>query len=210
MSKDDLINELVTQGYLKTPSIIEAFRNIDRANFVLDETKNIAYTNQALTIGEGQTISQPLTVAFMLELLEPKTGEKIMDIGAGSGWQAALLAEITGKKEGTVITIERIPELAEMAKDNIAKYNFISEKTVEVIHADGTEGYEPEAPYDKIIAAAEGKELPKSWKEQLRIGGKIVMPIGNNICLFEKKDNEKWDKKQFFGFAFVPLVSDAD
>src|SRR3989344_867492 len=107
---EGLIQELLSGGYLKTPRIIDAFRLIDRADFVLPEYKDEACGNYPLPIGEGQTISQPLTVAFMLELLNPQPGEKILDIGAGSGWQTALLAEIVGPK-GQIVAIERIPKL---------------------------------------------------------------------------------------------------
>ena len=135
-----MINSLIKDGYLKTLEIIEAFKLIDRTDFVLEEYKNEAYVNAPLPIGFGQTISQPLTVAFMLELLEPKAGEKILDVGAGSGWVSALLAKIVGDK-GKIIGIERISELKEMAEKNIAKYNFIEKGIVKIILGDGAKGY---------------------------------------------------------------------
>src|SRR3990170_6021596 len=132
MTKADLIQELIETGYLKTPRIIDAFQNIDRVDFVPEPFKGEAYENYPLSIGFGQTISQPLTVAFMLELLQPKEGEKILDVGAGSGWLSALLAYIVGNPlrqpangGGKIIGIERIPELKEMAEKNISKYNYI-------------------------------------------------------------------------------------
>ena len=123
-TKNELIKNLIEDGYLKTPNIIEAFRAIDRADFVLPEYRSEAYGNYPLPITGGQTISQPLTVAFMLELLEPQLGEKILDIGAGSGWQTTLLAEIIGAI-GVIVAIERIPELCDFAQKNIDKYGFI-------------------------------------------------------------------------------------
>lgn len=206
-SKEKLIQNLIYDGYLKTPSIIEAFKNIDRADFVPKNFKNIAYENKPLPIDFDQTISQPLTVAFMLELLEPKPGEKILDIGSGSGWQATLLAYIVGNK-GKVITIERIPELKSLAEKNISKYNFIENKIVQIFQGDGVLGYEQEAPYDKIIAAASSKTLPVSWKNQLKIGGKIIAPIGESIYVFKKESQNKFIEEQYFGFTFVPLMSD--
>ena len=116
MEYENLIDSLIKDGYLKTPEIIEAFKAIDRANFVSNELKGDAYLNVPLSIGFGQTISQPLTVAFMLELLQPKKGEKILDVGAGSGWTIALLAFIVGDPPaggGKIIGVERIPELKE-------------------------------------------------------------------------------------------------
>jgi protein-L-isoaspartate(D-aspartate) O-methyltransferase len=204
---ENLIDSLIKDGYLKTPEIIETFKAIDRIDFVLDGHKNEAYINAPLPIGFGQTISQPLTVAFMMELLEPKSGEKILDVGAGSGWTSALLAKIVGEK-GRVIGIERISELKEMAERNISKYNFVEKGIVEIILADGSKGYKKEAPYDKIVAgAAATDDVPIAWKRQLRIGGRIVAPVEHNIIVIDKMSKSKYSQKEYFGFSFVPLVS---
>ena len=215
-----LIDNLINQKWLKTPTIIEAFRNIKRVDFLSaapfrgeprplygrEEISDLADLDRALPIGFGQTISQPLVVAFMLELLQPKTGDKILDVGSGSGWTSALLAEIVGKK-GKVIAIELIPELKEFGKENIAKYNFIEKGIVECIYADGTKGYEKEALFDKILcSAAAQKEIPLAWKEQLKIGGRIVSSVDNSIWLFIKKSEKEFEKKEYPGFALVPLV----
>jgi protein-L-isoaspartate(D-aspartate) O-methyltransferase len=204
MSKDLLIKSLIKDGYLKTPAIIDAFYKIDRIDFVPEDLKQEAYGNYPLPIGYGQTISQPLTVAFMLELLEPKVGEKILDIGSGSGWQTALLAQLVTDK-GKVVAIEIIPELVKLTKENISKYNF--DQIVEVIEGDGSKGYEPLAPYDKIIAAAAAQKIPPLWLNQLKIGGKIVAPVKNSIYLLEKTGPDEFLEKQYFGFSFVPLVT---
>ena len=201
----NLIAQLIKDGYLKTPLIIEAFKNIKREDFIPEGLKDETDVNAPLPIGFGQTISQPLTVAFMLELLGPQPGEKILDIGSGSGWQTALLAYCVGDK-GKVIGIERIKELAEFGKENIAKYNFMKKGIVEIIYADGKDGYEKEAPFDKIIAAASARELPEAWKKQLKIGGKIVAPIEESIWLFTKKSDTEFDSQEFPGFVFVPLL----
>jgi len=205
-AKKNLIKELIEEGYLRTKSIIEAFQKIDRIDFVLEEYKNEAYGNYPLPIGFGQTISQPLTVAFMLELLEPKPGEKILDVGAGSGWQTSLLAYLAGE-QGRVIAIEIIPELKKFAETNIEKYNFIKIGRVELILGDGSKGYQKEAPFDKIIAAAAALSIPPAWKEQLKIGGVIVAPVGQNIVVLKKLNQNEFSQKQYFGFNFVPLVS---
>ncbi len=224
-----LVDSLIEGGWLKTPRIIEAFRKIKRVDFLPDDIKDLAEMNEALPIGYSQTISQPLVVAFMLELLEPKEGEKILDIGSGSGWTSALLGEIVGEK-GKVIAIEIIPELKEFGEKNIAKYNFIEKGIVEFVCADGSKGYPniascPELAegFDKILASASARELPPAWKEQLKIGGRIVTPIGSSIWLFIKKKREKGDEPsvhlhsvlkgfvfeehEYPGFVFVPLIT---
>ena len=173
-----------------------------------EDCKGEACVNAPLPIGFEQTISQPLTVAFMMELLEPKPGEKILDVGAGSGWTAALLAQLVGEN-GRIIGIERIPELAQMAEKNIAKYDFIKNRTVEIILADGSKGYKKEAPFDKIIAGAAAQDdVPLAWKRQLKIGGRIVAPVGNSIIAIDKTGKSKYNVKEYFGFSFVPLIKD--
>lgn len=202
---EKLVNSLVKDGYLKTPEIIEAFKTIDRANFVREEEKENAYVNAPLPIGFNQTISQPLTVAFMLELLGPKKGEKILDIGTGSGWTSALLAQIVGKT-GKIIGLELIPELYEFGRTNISKFNFIKKEIVIFICRDGHKGFEEEMPFDKILASATALKIPLAWKKQLKIGGRIVCPIGNSIFVLEKIDKDQFSEKEYFGFNFVPLV----
>ncbi|GAI40456.1 unnamed protein product, partial [marine sediment metagenome] len=184
-----LIDSLIEQKWLKTPRIINAFRKIKRKDFLPEDMKDLAELNEALSISHGQTISQPLVVAFMLELLEPKPGDKILDIGAGSGWTSALLSEIVGDK-GKVIAIEIIPELVEFGRKNISKYNFVEKGITEFVCADGSKGYEKEAPFDKILCSAEAKEIPRAWKDQLKTEGRIVTPIGSSIWLFIKKSSE--------------------
>ena len=201
-----LINNLIDQGWLKTLTIIEAFRKIKRKDFMPEEMLGLADLDRALPIGFNQTISQPLTVAFMLELLQPKLGDKILDIGSGSGWTSALLAEIVGIK-GRVWAIELIPELKEFGEKNIAKYNFIKKGIVECVCADGTKGYKKEAPFDKILcSAAAQKEIPLTWKEQLKINGRIVSSVDNSIWLFVKKSEKEFEEIEYPGFVFVPLI----
>lgn len=203
---EDLVKELIKEGWLKSKRIIEAFLKIKREDFLPEDSKHLANLNEALPIGYGQTISQPLVVAFMLEKLQPKEGEKILDIGSGSGWTTALLAEIVGEK-GKVIAIEIIPQLLEFGRKNVAKYNFIEKGRVKFIHQDGTKGYPKEAPFDKILCSASAKSLPEAWKRQLKIGGKIVTPIETSIWVFEKEKENQFKKERYPGFVFVPLIS---
>ena len=203
--KNILIQEIINLGYLKSPRIIEAFLAIDRKDFVALEYKDEAYLDIPLPIGFGQTISQPLTVAFMLELLQPKQGDKILDIGSGSGWTTALLAYLV-KPKGKVIALDIIPELVEFAKKNVGKYNFVKKGIVQFLCADGKLGYEKESPYDKILVSASAFEVPQELFKQLKIGGKMVLPIEESIVLIEKTSQNDYKKQEFPGFVFVPLV----
>lgn len=152
-----------------------------------------------------------------MELLQPGIGDKILDIGYGSGWTTALLAEVVGKK-GKVFAIERVPELCEFGKQNVSKYFSIKsypstgsgndEARVEMKCGDGTKGWSENAPFNKIIVGASGEQLPKAWKKQLKVGGRIVVPIRWSIWLFVKKSEDEFEETEFPGFSFVPLISD--
>lgn len=216
---EKLIKELIDFGALKTPDIIAAFKAIDRADFVPAGYKAEAYENYPLPIGFGQTISQPYTVAFMLELLQPYAGEKILDIGSGSGWQTAILAHIVSRSHargnlpvspGKVFAIEVIPELKELGEKNISKYDFIKSEIASFVAANAEDGLPNEAPFDKIIvAAALSDGIPESWKNQLKICGKIVTPVRSSIVLLTKNGENGYEEQEFPGFAFVPFVRSA-
>ncbi|MBW6440733.1 protein-L-isoaspartate(D-aspartate) O-methyltransferase [Patescibacteria group bacterium] len=198
-----LVENLIRTGILKTPKIIDAFYEVDRIDFVLQEARRKAYFDRPLPIGFGQTISQPLVVAFMIELLQPQEGEKILDIGFGSGWQSCLLAKIVGGR-GQVFAIERIPEIYKFGQQNCEKYIY---QNIKLILGNGSRGYEKEAPYDKIIvAAAAFREVPTKLEQQLAKGGRLVIPVDNSIWLIEKKGKDKFIRREFPGFAFVPLI----
>ncbi len=199
-----LIQELIRQGYLKTPEIIDAFKHIDRKDFVLDAYSERAYENIPLPIGNDQTISQPATVAFMLELLQPRQGNKILDIGSGSGWQSALLAHIVGPK-GHVYALELIKELEQFGEQNIEKYDFITEERVRCFCINAQNGLKQYAPYDRIIAAASLHSIPKSWIKQLAPGGRIVAPIEESIVLMAKDKKDTLHLEEYPGFRFVPF-----
>lgn len=210
-----LIDSLIKDSWLKTPRIIEAFRAIRRVDFIPEEMKGLAELNEALPIGEGQTISQPLVVAFMLEQLQPEPGDKILDVGSGSGWTTALLAHVISRsyapvrrsRTGKVISIEITPELKNFGEKNVAKYNFTGKGAAEFILADGSKGYEKEAPYDKILcSAAVQAEMPEAWKKQLEVGGRIVAPVQSSIWLLIKKNETEFEEIEYPGFVFVPLI----
>lgn len=207
-----LVEDLIKQGYLRTPKIIKAFRSINRSDFVLPEDLKYAKENTPLSIGHEQTISQPLTVAFMMELLAPRAGDKILDVGSGSGWTVALLADIVGAK-GKVRGIERISDLVHFGKSNLKKYNFINKGIASIRKGDGYKGLPEFAPFDKIIVAASGSKIPVALKDQLKIGGRLVMPIGDqfqsqDIVALTRNTASDFSAIRYPGFIFVPLINE--
>ncbi len=193
-----------TNSVVKEPRIKEAFRRIKREDFVREEDKAFAYEDRPLNIDYAQTISQPTVVAQMLQLLNPKTGGKYLDIGAGSGYVSALLGKIVGQN-GKVIGLERIQLLAEQARENIAKYPEIS--NVNVFFKDGKKGFTEEAPYDGIHVGAAYEQIPEELLDQLKVGGKLVAPTKeNDIRLITRETPEKRSEKIFPGYIFVPIV----
>ncbi len=205
VKKNNLSKYLDDFGLIKREDVKKAFEKVDRADFVHPEARDRAYHNTALPIGDGQTISQPQVVAFMLHLLEPKKGGNFLDIGFGSGWTTALLAEIIGN--GKVIAIERIESIYEFGKNNINKYDYIERGVVELFCGDGREGKESHAPYDGILISASDKDaqLPLKIRDQLKDGGRIVMPIRDSLFLFTKKGSD-FEMCEYEGYSFVPLV----
>jgi protein-L-isoaspartate(D-aspartate) O-methyltransferase len=200
-----LVNNLIKKGYLKSDIIIDAFSEIGRIEFVRPEFEKEAEADIPLPIGYGQTISQPLTVAFMFELLNPEKGQNILDIGSGSGWTTALLSYIVGSK-GKIIALERIPELCEQGKRNTDKFRFVKDEITEFYCEDGSKGFEKNSPYDRILVSAMTEDIPSALKSQLKIGGKMVIPVHNDIWYLEKRGEDDFYKEEFPGFSFVPLI----
>ncbi|MDE2218310.1 MAG: protein-L-isoaspartate O-methyltransferase [Patescibacteria group bacterium] len=198
-----LISRLKEKGLLHLKELEDAFRTIDRADFVPEDYRVESYEDYPLPIGFGQTISQPTTVAFMLELLDLKNGDKTLDVGSGSGWTTALVAEMI-KPRGKVWGLEIIPELVELGRKNLAKFKL---PNAEIFQAGEKLGFPDRAPYDKILVSAEAEELPKDLLEQLKIGGIIVIPIKNTLYKIEKLTGGKTKETIFPGFVFVPLMS---
>ncbi len=194
----------MASGYLKTSIVINAMSKVRREEFVTEEQKDYAYHDCPLPIGHGQTISAPHMVAIMTEALDVREEQKILEIGAGSGYQAAVLAEIV--KKGEIITVERIPEVAEFARENLKKAGY---KNVDVIVGDGTLGYTEEAPYDRIIVTAGAPKIPDALAEQLADNGRLLIPVGGSWCqelVSLDKKSGNLERKNLGGCMFVPLI----
>ncbi len=202
---EKLIENLISRNVLKTPRIIQTFKKIPRHLFVSEEYLSHAYADYPLPTMHGQTISQPYTVAIMIEALQPKKENNILEIGTGSGWTVCLLSHIVGK-EGKVVTIDVYQDLIDFAKENIKKTKL---KNIKVICGDGKLGYEKNAPYDCVLINAACDEIPKPVIDQTKIHGRIVAPVnsffGQRMIVAEKISKNKLKKKDLGSFVFVPL-----
>lgn len=199
-----MIEGLIAAGHLKSESVIEAMQKVERHLFVPDKMKKYAYSDQPLPVGEEQTISAPHMVAIMCDLLRLEEGLKILEIGAGTGYHACVVAQIT---KGNVYSIESRANLLKNAKENVKRAGCTG---VELIEGDGTEGYEKEAPYDRVYVTAGAPDVPAPLVDQLRLGGLLLIPVGprymQNLVLLEKTKSGEVEKKKLSGCAFVPLI----
>jgi protein-L-isoaspartate(D-aspartate) O-methyltransferase len=208
-----LITSLQRQGYLKSSPVIQAMETVPRHEFLPPAHNQTAYDDRPQDIGFGQTISAPHMNAVMCELLELVPGLSVLEIGAGSGYHAALCAHLVQGtslgEDGHIYTIERIPELAQFAEQNIERVGLSS--LITVICGDGTEGAPEYQPFDRILVTAAAPSIPPPLKDQLKVGGIFVIPVGNrafyqNLIVVERKSEEKWEQKTIFGVVFVPLI----
>ncbi len=198
-----MVEEQIVARGVRDRRVIEAMKKVPRHLFVPPEYRSEAYNDYPLSIGRGQTISQPYIVAVMTEALELFGDEKVLEIGTGSGYQAAILAEIA--KE--VCTVERDPVLMERARRILEELGYTN---IKYKVGDGSLGWPEEAPFDRIIVTCAAPNIPKPLKEQLKIGGIIVIPIGprySQILIKARKVSpDELDSESIFGCAFVPLV----
>lgn len=197
----ELVDDMIFSNMLKSPHIIDAFRAVDRKYFVPASFAEHTYIDAPIPIGNSQTISQPSTVAFMLEKLAPQKGDKVLDIGSGSGWTTALLCHIVGEK-GSVTGVERVGDLVEQGQKNLSQFDF----THGCIKKAGEKLGLPDEEFDRILVSAAADEIPEELFSQLKIGGTLVIPVENSIYKFTKISEEQIENEAFYGFVFVPLI----
>ena len=188
---------------ITSDSVLKAFLAVPRELFVDPSYRDQSYADHPLPIGCEQTISQPTTVMLMLQLLEVLPGQRVLEIGTGSGYNAALLAELTGE----VVTVERHLQLVKIAQENLKQAGY---EDVIVVKGDGKQGYAAQAPYDRIMVTAAAHQVPQQLKDQLSVGGQLVAPIGATygceMLTLKKISSENFQTSGHGLFSFVPLV----
>jgi protein-L-isoaspartate(D-aspartate) O-methyltransferase len=210
MSDDDqeprnrMVERQIAARGITAARVLDAMRTVRRELFVPEAERGYAYNDAPLPIGAGQTISQPYIVAYMIEALELESADKVLEIGAGSGYAAAVLAEIVAQ----VYAIERIGDLAEMARSNLERAGYAN---VEVHHADGTLGWPEAAPFDAILVSAGAPERPRALMSQLAEGGRMVVPVGahpseQRLVRITRTGPETFAEERLAHVRFVPLI----
>jgi protein-L-isoaspartate(D-aspartate) O-methyltransferase len=185
--------------------VVQAMFRVPREIFVAEEIRSQAYEDTPLPIGHGQTISAPHMVAIMCDILDLQKGMTVLEVGGGSGYHAAVIAEIIGPK-GHVYSVERVPELVSQARDNLKQAGILN---VAMVQGDGSAGLPEHAPYDRISVAATAPAVPEPLKDQLKVGGKLVIPVGvgyQELLLVTRKNGFLVEEKM--GVVFVPLIGE--
>jgi len=206
--RNRLVDDLKMRGYVTSKAVEDAMRRVPREEFLPADLREEAYVDSPLPIGEGQTISAPHMVAIMAENLDLKTGQKILEVGTGSGYHAAVCAEVIAP-DGHIYSIERITSLASFAEDNLKRTGYA--KLVTVILGDGSKGLPDHAPYDRIFVAAGAPDVPSPLTAQLTPGGKLLVPVGTRWyqdLIRVTRQGAKLEKENLGGCVFVPLVGE--
>jgi protein-L-isoaspartate(D-aspartate) O-methyltransferase len=206
--RSELVDGLIRRGYATKREVAEALRKVPREEFVPRSMMDEAYVDTPLPIGSGQTISAPHMVAMMAEALDLRPGQKVLEVGGGSGYHAAVTAELVSPG-GHVFTVERLPELVEFARDNITRTGYSD--SVTVILSDGSVGLPSEAPFDRIFVACGAPAVPEPLKSQLKDGGLMLVPVGGrmyqDLVRIERR-GERYISQDLGGCVFVPLVGE--
>jgi protein-L-isoaspartate(D-aspartate) O-methyltransferase len=204
--RERMVRSQIEARGVKDARVLDAMRRIRREDFLPPESRSFAYEDRPLPIAEGQTISQPYVVALMAEAARVKPGDHVLEIGTGSGYAAAVLAQVAGH----VWTVERHGALAEAARRAL---HIQGRENVEVRHGDGTLGWKEAAPFDAILVAAGGPQAPEALKRQLKLGGRLVMPVGDSqkrqsLVRLTRTGPDSWSEEDLGPVAFVPLVGE--
>ena len=204
--REAMVERQLRHRGIAEPAILEAFRSVPREEFLSEEYRDLAYGDHPLPIEAGQTISQPYIVALMIDAAEIKPGDRVLEVGAGSGYAAAVIGCIASK----VVAIERQGELVTVARERMKRLGY---DNVEIVEGDGTKGWPSEAPFDAILAAASGSHVPDPWIEQLADGGRIVMPVGEpswiqKLIKVTRGPAGKLITEDLGGVRFVPLIGE--
>ena len=202
--RERMIERQIAARGLDDPALLAAFRAVPREDFVSGDYADYAYQDSPLPIESGQTISQPYIVALTIYAARIKPGDKVLEVGAGSGYAAAVIGRIADE----VIAVERHHELVELARKRMERLGY---DNVRIVEGDGTLGWPEDAPFDAIVAAASGSHVPHSWIEQLKSGGRIVMPLGDphsvqSLVKVTKRDDGSLRQEDLGGVRFVPLI----
>ena len=204
--REAMVERQIESRGIRDPKILEAFRAVPREKFLSEEYADLAYGDHPLPIESGQTISQPYIVALMIQAAEIKPGDTVLEVGAGSGYAAAVISRIAEQ----VVAIERQAELAKVATERMERLGY---DNVRIVEGDGTKGCAEDAPFDAILAAASGSHVPPAWVEQLADGGRIVMPVGDpgwvqKLVKVTKGPAGKLITEDLGGVRFVPLIGE--
>lgn len=202
--RKSMVCEQIRSRGIRDSRVLQAMDTVHRESFVADRYRALAYDDKPLPIAGGQTISQPYIVAFMIEALALESGNKVLEIGVGSGYAAAVLAEIGAQ----VFAVERIDVLAHDAARTLVEQGY---DTVQVVHADGTLGLIDQAPFDAILVSAGAPDIPESLKKQLAVGGRMVIPVGRDrhtqeLVRITRRGDDRYDIEELVGVRFVPLI----
>jgi protein-L-isoaspartate(D-aspartate) O-methyltransferase len=205
--REEMVERHLRRRGIGEQPILDAFLAVPREQFVAPDLAYLAYGDHPLPIAAGQTISQPFIVALMIQAAGVKAGDRVLEVGAGSGFAAAVLSRIAA----SVVAVERQPELVEIAAKRLARLGF---DNVTIAQGDGTTGWPAEAPYDAILVAASGSHVPPALVEQLRVGGRIVMPLGGpggsqDLVRVTKLADGSVEQDSLGGVRFVPLIGAA-
>ncbi|MFP4545303.1 MAG: protein-L-isoaspartate(D-aspartate) O-methyltransferase [Methanomassiliicoccales archaeon] len=206
--REEMVNHLVRSGYLNDERAVEAMRKVPRRAFIPSEQRRNAYVDSPLPIGDGQTISAPHMVAIMVEAADLGPGMRVLEIGGGSGYHAAVMGEMVSPG-GKVYTMERLESLAERARESLREAGY--EELVEISVGDGTKGLPEKGPYDRIVVTAGAPDVPGPLKEQLVDGGRLLIPVGGRSyqeLLRITKHGEGFTTENLGGCVFVPLIGE--